>query len=283
MFATQIKNVLAHTAPLRRVFFPLFARFNPGDVTITHHYTGDRVRLHSFKHRGYWWSGKDREADTMRAFGALVCPGDTVFEVGAHIGYITLYFAQLVGSRGRVHAFEPGDNNLPYTRQNLAQRPQITLIEKSVGDHEGRVTFYLEDLTGQNNSLVQDYLGLKATEGQAIKAGVRPVTVDLVTLDGYAENTGIKPDFIKIDVEGAEYGVLAGATKLLEATRPRIMVETANEAADRVMALLGPLGYVFYRPDGVIARTRRELHSNTFCLHPERHAEGIRALGWPLP
>ena len=283
MFSTQIKNALAHAAPLRRVFFPLFARFNPGDITITHHYTGDRVRLHSFKHRGYWWSGKDRETDTMRAFAALVRPGDTVFEVGAHIGYITLYFAQLVGARGRVHAFEPGDNNLPYTRQNLAQRPQITLIEKAVGDHEGQGTFYLEDLTGQNNSLVQNYLGLRLTEGQAIKAGVRPVTVVLTTLDGYVEKTGIKPDFVKIDVEGAEYGVLAGATKLLEEARPRIMVETANEAADQVMALLGPLGYVFYRSDGVIARARGELLTNTFCLHPERHAEGIRALGWPLP
>lgn len=279
----SLRFTISHIAPLRRVLFPLFARFNPGDISIRHHYTGDRVRLHSFRHRGYWWFGREREEDTMRAFGALARPGGTVFEVGAHIGYVTLYFAQLVGPGGRVHAFEPGENNLPYTRRNLSQRSQITLVEKAVGDHDGKVTLYLEDLSGQNNSLVQNYVGLQLSEGAAVKAHVRRAEVELLSLDSYVTQTGARPDFVKIDVEGSEHGVLLGAKGLLEEHRPAIMVETSGESADRVLALLRGFGYAFYRPDGTPVRARAELVVNTFCLHPERHARALDALGWARP
>lgn len=278
----NLRAMVSGNAHLRRVLFPLFSKLNPGDITIRHHYTGDRVRLHSFRHRGYWWSGRDRESETMRAFSYIVRPGDTVFEVGAHIGYITLYFSHLVGERGRVRAFEPGENNLPYTRQNLGQRGNITLVEKAVGDHDGHVSFYLEDLSGQNNSMIPQYPGLTSSfESAARRASVREVTVELVTLDSHIAATGQRPDFLKIDVEGAELGVLKGAHDLLAAHHPPLMVETAGEVANEVIALLHGHGYTLFRPNGRIARTRRELDVNSFCLHPELHAPTLRALGWP--
>src|SRR5690349_12289207 len=102
---------------LRRILIPLLNRWSPGDITLRHHWTGESVRLHSFRHKGYWYHGRRREEETMRLFSQLLKPGDSVIEVGGHIGYISLYFKALV-EHGDVFVFEPGANNLPYIRQN---------------------------------------------------------------------------------------------------------------------------------------------------------------------
>ncbi len=110
-----------HKLPLlRRLAIPLLRRVNLGDVTIKHHWTGDPLRLHSFKHKGYWYFGKRREWQNMQRFAELLGPGDRVIDVGGHIGYLSLYFSKLVGPSGHVYTLEPGANNLVYTRANLA-------------------------------------------------------------------------------------------------------------------------------------------------------------------
>jgi hypothetical protein len=126
---------------LRKVAISALRRFNPGDVSIRHHYTGERITLHSFKHKGYWYYGKRRESESMALFARLVRPQDTVIEVGGHIGYLSLYFAQLVGQRGQVIVFEPGTNNLPYTRANLRAKPNVRLVEIAVADFCARRPF----------------------------------------------------------------------------------------------------------------------------------------------
>src|SRR5215469_14582451 len=129
---------------LRRIALPVFARLNPGDITIRHHYTGAPLRLHSFRHKGYWFHGKAREADTMKLFARLIRPGDIVFEAGGHIGYVTTYFASLVEQTGRVVVFEPGVNNLPYLRANVGRYSQVQVVDCAVSDVCGKAEFYLE-------------------------------------------------------------------------------------------------------------------------------------------
>jgi tRNA A58 N-methylase Trm61 len=107
--------------PALRYLNVVFKHVNLGDITIAHHWTGEKMLIHSFKHRSYWVHGKEREHESMLCFSRLIQKGDCVFDVGAHIGYTALYFGDLVGSEGTVYAFEPGPNNLPYTRHNLAQ------------------------------------------------------------------------------------------------------------------------------------------------------------------
>src|SRR5437762_14171605 len=91
-------NVVMRLAALgwmRRLAIPMLSRVNPGNVVITHHWTGDKVYLHSFRHKGYWFYGKSREIDEMVALQRLVRPSDTIFDIGAHIGYTALFFASL--------------------------------------------------------------------------------------------------------------------------------------------------------------------------------------------
>jgi FkbM family methyltransferase len=236
-----------------------------GDGTIEHHYTGDRIRLHLFRHKGYWYHGKRRERATMERFRELIKPGDCVVEAGGHIGYISLYFAQLTGPSGSVHVFEPGGNNLPYVRANASRRSNVSVIEKALGREPGQLTMYVEDLTGQNNSLVPGFAGLESNQRNAIKAKISEQVVQVTTVDGYAEEIGINPNFIKIDVEGFEWEVLCGAARILKENRPTIMVEVQAHQTE-IARFLHELDYEMYDDQGSLLETIPEATMNIFAI-----------------
>ena len=262
---------------LRRLLLPLFSRLNPGDVTISHHYTGDRIRIHSFKHKGYWFHGRRREAETMNAFRKLVREGDTVVEVGGHVGYVALYLASLVREKGHVYVFEPGPNNLPYIRRNVGSKASITLVEKGVGNENAVRTFYVEDLSGQNCSFVKDLPVLRRNMENAFvsRVGLREVSVQMVTLDAFCEERGIRPDLLKIDAEGFEAEIVNGAERLLSTTRPIAMIEIQGRSK-AVLASMKAHGYV---RSGVGAQDGlSEGPVNTLWLHKCRHANALAML-----
>jgi FkbM family methyltransferase len=250
---------------LRRAALAVFARVNPGDITIRHHYTGSPMRLHSFRHKGYWFHGARREAAEMRAFSRLLRPGDCVLEVGGHIGYLSVYLASLVGPRGDVHVFEPGTNNLPYLHANADTWANIHVVEEAVADRPGVLALYEEDLSGQNNSLLPDYGVLASNERYAVRARVMPRNVVVTTLDSYVERTGVIPNFIKIDIEGYEWEALTGARELLHRYRPALMVEVQRHR-EGIERLLYDAGYQVYAADARVLTRIPEATTNVFCL-----------------
>lgn len=254
---------------LRKIVIAAFRRFNPGDISIRHHYTGDRIRLHSFMHKGYWYYGKRRERETMELFARLVQPGDAVIEIGGHIGYISLYFAGLVGPSGQVTVFEPGPNNLPYIRANVGAKGNIRLIEKAVADFSGTASFYVENYTGQNNSLLSDYSRFQENLRNAgLQSDVQKsvVQVDCVTLDDFlSENGASVPSLIKIDVEGAELAVLQGMVQTLRSGNMTLMVEVTDKAP-AVYDLLTSAGFKAFTEGCKPIRSSAELRENSFWV-----------------
>ena len=78
-------------------------------------------------------------------FRSLVAPGMTVVEVGANVGYFTLLAAELVGPRGRVHAFEPDPELFELLRDNVevnAFDHRVTLHRRAVADFHGEARFH---------------------------------------------------------------------------------------------------------------------------------------------
>jgi FkbM family methyltransferase len=252
----------------RRVALPLLAKFGNFDITIRHHYTGDRLRLNAFRHKGYWYLGKDRERDVMSSFERLIRKGDTVIEVGGHIGYISLFFAKLAGEAGSVFVFEPGANNLPYTARNLRNAPNVELIGKAVSSTAGQMPFYLEDMSGQNNSLVKDFWVFDDVAKSAFLEGqYREELVDVVTLDQFVAERDLAPAFIKIDVEGAEFGVLEGAINAIRSYKPTLMLEV-NVKHAAIYEFARENGYEIYNDK---LQPFQELPEsgmpNIFCIH----------------
>lgn len=223
---------LAQATSLRRVLIPLFRRMNPGDITIKHHWTGERIVLDFFRNKGYWFYGRDRERESMNLFARLIRDGDVVFDVGGNIGYMALYFARLVGTRGKCFTFEPASSNLPYIRVNIgrATYKNVVLFEIAVGAENGVTSFWSEDLTGQNGSIIPGYSAVQTTaKSHGVRAQTLEVAVEVVTLDSFVQRMGVVPNFVKIDVEGAESLVLRGMENILTGARPRIMIEVTDK------------------------------------------------------
>lgn len=140
--------------------------------------------------------------------------GMTVLDVGANVGELTVLFSRLVGDGGAVHAFEPtrAADRLETACAALGRR-NVVVNRVAVGATAGRATLHVYDDEHLSwSSFVErplaDY-GLDVSPPEAIE-------VDVVALDDYCAAAGVdRVDLLKIDVEGAEVGVLRGARGLL--------------------------------------------------------------------
>jgi FkbM family methyltransferase len=253
---------LASNPKLRAIALPLLRRFDR-PITIKNPYARMPIRLLSYTHKGYWFYGKQRESQTMRRFASLIQPGDTVFEVGGHIGFIAQFFSRKVGRNGQVHVFEPGQQNQQFLRQNIARCRNCAHIDAAVSDKTGQATFYEENVGGFMNSLDADFApssDIAASQGVGLQ--ITPRHVQTITLDAYALRHGLSPNFIKIDVEGAELAVLRGATAVLVHARAS-RVEVARDKA-AVFDILTNAGFTLSTETGTAITKPSQMHGNVF-------------------
>jgi len=250
------------------------------DVTIRHHWVpGAKVLLNSYKHKGYWYHGKERERQTLSLMSEIIRENDLVLEIGGHIGYLTIFFAHHAGPRGKVIVFEPGSNNLPYIEKNVSQAEsstlaKIELIRAAAGILDGEALLYEEDLTGQNNSMVRDFAGLRANMGKAyVETQVRPNKVPVRAIDSLS----VSPQFIKIDVEGFEWSVLQGAVATIETNSPALMVEVQADR-DEIFSFFRGRGYLFFDDMMHSILAPAGLQRNVFCFHSDAHRELVERL-----
>jgi FkbM family methyltransferase len=264
---------IAGVKALRRVALPLMARINIGDIKIKHHYTGDKIKIHPYKHKGYWYYGKKREEDTMNLFCKIIKTNDNVIEVGGHIGYISLLFSTLVGDGGKVHVFEPGINNLPYLRFNTAKRSNVTIIPKAAGNINAKMPFYMENVSGQNNSLVKDFEIFNNVKRMSYnkKATITEVEVEVVRVDNYAKENSITPDFIKIDAEGFEFEILKGISNIIEKHCPAFMIAIQENNRGDIFKFITDRGYMLYNDHMERLCNDKFNTVNTFILHSDKH------------
>lgn len=181
----------------------------------------------------------ETEAAALRA---MVKPGMTVADIGANFGYFTLMLARLVGPAGRVYAFEPESAAYKLLEQTirLNRLANVTPVQAALGDQVGRVRLFLDRRNLGNPSLSPENIP------EADRAGVADVA--MTTLDEYM---GVRHlNAIKMDVQGAEARVLAGAERVLGRDTPAILTEywpygMQNLGADpqEFVARLERLGY----------------------------------------
>jgi FkbM family methyltransferase len=147
------------------------------------------------------------EPGTTRFFETFLKDGMTVVDVGAHIGYFTLLAARLVGSEGKVYAFEPHPTNFQLLVKNIeANRfKNVICIQKAVSNKCGKCKLYLASHSSGQHSIFSNVTQTKVY-----------VEVETVTLDSFFASLGWPSvDLIKIDVEGAEKMVFEGMRELI--------------------------------------------------------------------
>jgi FkbM family methyltransferase len=152
--------------------------------------------------------------DTIHLFRALIKPGDTVLDLGANVGVYSISAAQRVGATGKVFSIEPSKKTFSFLNNSAKQFENIHAINCAVSDIRGKGIL--------EHSNDPELMRLRENEG----AGE---VVDITTVDELAKHEGVSHfDIIKIDVEGAEEKVIAGAKILLADTSPIIFYEVAE-------------------------------------------------------
>lgn len=165
------------------------------------------------------------EKATVNRYTDIVKEGDIVFDIGANCGSHTLPLAKLVGSKGKVFAFEPTDYAYKKLRRNIELneelKSRINPLQVMIADHT--MTHLVPEIYSSwplknKDALHPDHFGaLKTTKGSSIE-----------TVDGFVKKHKLKKlDFIKLDVDGNEFSVLSGSQDTLARFKPKILLEIA--------------------------------------------------------
>ena len=162
------------------------------------------------------------ERPRMRAFyGAVVGPGDLVFDIGAAEGF---HAAVLVDLGARVVCVEPQPYCLDVLRRRFGDNPGVTIVAKGVAAEPGQATLHVS----RGDPEISTFGVEKWRSGRfAGYSWEDEVTVAMVTLDELIDDHGV-PALAKIDVEGYESRVLSGLTRPL----PRISFEFTRDFPD---------------------------------------------------
>lgn len=198
----------------------------------------------------------DVEPHVRNWFRKYLQPGGVVFDVGAYVGWHSIYAAKIVGATGKVVAFEPSPANAFCIGYHLKKNrlPWIQVLQVAVSESAGgEATFHLlNDGDSTSNSLNFSDNFVAAQANQAM----REIKVPVITLDSFSAESGLVPDLVKIDIEGAELLALRGSRKLLEGRRPPLILAVHpawlpdNQSTADIFSFLESVGYEIFGEDG---------------------------------
>jgi FkbM family methyltransferase len=199
------------------------------------------------------------ECDLGDLFRLLLEPGQVVLDIGAHNGSHALQFSRCVGPAGRVYAFEPNPDNLPLLRATLAMnriQDRVVLCPVALAEHSGHRRFfgYEADRDGCRRFPGRSGMLFSMIPGGGFQ---RPsaALVPTLSLDQWSRaRPGLKADLVKVDTEGAEWGILRGAAEFLR-TLPEVLLfielheaelERQGTSPHALRALLAEAGFTVF-------------------------------------
>ena len=169
------------------------------------------------------------EPQLTRLCSEHIVPNTDVLDIGANIGFHSVYFATLVG-RGRILAVEPTSSALNRLKRNLAHNDvsdKVLVHHGAVSDSAGTVS--IKVIQGREEFSTLGEMSHQAIAGE--RWGVEEVSAS--TIDSLVERYGLTPKFMKVDVEGFEHQVLSGADQVLATHRPVILAELSSVMLER--------------------------------------------------
>lgn len=228
---------------LRRGFFPSLTRLYPfysGCGTLANHRFAKKLigekketvwarvaggeilaRLDDYVGRTAYYFG-DLDPKVTWICSRLIRPGDTVMDIGANIGVVTVCMANLAGSTGHVHSFEPNPSLVESLRKVILHNHlnNVTLHSIALGRQPGQLELRVPKSNAGGASLVRN---ADLPDCEVVSVSVRP-------LSDIAEQESIRSvRLIKIDVEGYEAEVFHGARGLFQSARPDAILFESNE------------------------------------------------------
>lgn len=221
----------------------------------------------------------DYEKDDSNMILNLINDGDTIFDIGANMGWYSILFNALFRS-SEIHSFEPVPNTYSIFIQNIELNNSINIIHNNFGlsndDKNQDIYFYPQ---GSGNASLQNLSNSRDT----IK-----IICKFKTLNQYVNDNNCNLDFLKCDVEGAELLVFKGGIETIKKFKPIVFSEILRKWSkgfgydpNDIFDLFRSIGYeVFCCRDGKLSEfgimDDKTIESNFFFLDPAKHLEKIK-------
>ena len=200
------------------------------------------------------WKYSLLEATETRLIYNTIKEGMTIIDIGANIGYHTLMMGKRVKRSGVVYAFEPEESNYRLLEKNIQMNKadNIFAIKKAVSDDisEGRI--YINKWNRGDHRIYDsgDHR--------------RFMPVETLTLDQFMKDKG-RVDFIKLDIQGAEYRALIGMERTIEENENLVLIiefspyhlKKTGIGSDTFLSWIESRGFIIY----LIDKKKRALRS----------------------
>ena len=191
----------------------------------------------------------------LQAFARAASPGMVLFDLGAHYGAFSLAALHFGGPGARAVAVDPSPAAVRMIHRQARLNDvagRLTVLRAAAAEHDGEIELVAAGIIAAGYYVPPD-------ERHPASERTR---VPGLTVDALVERTGMHPSHLKIDVEGAEAGVLRGARRTLRASRAPIvflelhaaMIRAGGGDAAEPLDLLDDAGYELVDWDGVPRR-----------------------------
>ena len=175
----------------------------------------------------FLWSG-EHEPDVQALLATYLRPGWVTYDVGSYVGFFTLDMARAVGFGGQVVAFEPDPESVVRLREHVARNHMeryIRVVEAAAWHKSA------DQISYRRGGQARSQGGVEAGGLRPVLASGERIAVRSISLDEFVALGNPLPQLVKIDVEGGETAVLAGAEGLIMRCRPLIICEVHHAAA----------------------------------------------------
>ena len=204
-------------------------------IKLPFHGDGDLQEIYYYLDGKEWW---DQGLPLMARY---IRPGGVAIDVGANLGFASGIFSALTGETGQVYSFEPSPTTYAKLLEVIQanQYKNVSPYNLGCGRDEQSMTLYCPTSSG-NATFRPDASMEQSTRNCP--------TVGIVNLDNFLGSRLERLDFLKIDTEGYEDEVLAGAAGLLKRFNPIIYIEFSSQylaTSENAARILRDLGYTF--------------------------------------
>jgi len=180
-------------------------------------------------YQGYWhwlpasnWQSlfSSYEPNVGAAIKSNLSPGSIFFDIGANVGWFTLFASKIVGPLGQIYSFEPSPDVYARLSENVRDLKNVHTFQYGIGNKDGELEF-----ASQGDSSAASFVEAvtEINKNYHPDTPIRKPCVEIRKLDSLLSQVK-RPDLVKIDVEGFELEVLKGASNLLS-QRPVLIVE----------------------------------------------------------
>jgi FkbM family methyltransferase len=222
------------------------------------------------------------EKEELHCVMKLIENDYVVFDIGANYGWYSLNIAKKFPNV-RIYAFEPIKHtfNILHENININTVKNVNLFNFGIGKENTVLEFNFN----------KDYSGATSMVNLLDRENVEKIKCHITSLDSFVEEKKIeKVDFIKCDIEGAEFFALQGGKNVLEQHRPKIFIEMLRKWSAKfgyhpndIIHFMKNLGYLCFNVIngslcGLDIMTDETISTNFFFLHSEKHTSIIESI-----